>query len=649
MASAVPKVALMHGNARPMPAVGMGTAEFPVVAERTRGAVLAAIEAGYRHFDTASLYGTEAPVGEAVAEATRRGLLASRRRRSSRPSCGAPSATLTSNLQMEYVDLYLIHWPISVKPGPAVFPVKKEDAVPFDFEGVWRAMEECHRLGLTKAIGVSNFTTKHLEKLLAVATILPAVNQGEMNPVWQQWKVRDYCNAKGIHVTAYSPLGGQWGGHGNDVMESPVLAEIARARGKSIAQVSLRWIYELGVTPIAKSYKKERLKQNLEIFDWELTEDDHLKISKIPQKKTVTAARLFTTAAAVPGFALRHGNARPMPAVGMGTAEQANSEPGVTRSAVLAAIEVGFRHFDTAASYGMEAPIGDAIAEAARRGLVASREEVFVTSKLWCSQCHPELVLPSLRESLRRTCSCEIVRNLQMEYVDLYLIHMPISLKPGTPVIPMKKEDAVPFDFEGVWRAMEQCHRLGLAKAIGVSNFTTKHLDKLLAVATIPPAVNQFDTTILACYSKTAWSLVMDLRVEMNPVWQQRTLREYCAAKGIHVVDYSSLGGQNWGGGGNDVMESPVLAEIAEARDKTVAQVSLRWIYEQGVTPIAKSYNKERLKKNLELFHWELTEEDRLKTISRRRRLSQLHSCSLRMVSSHRLIFQTSKLWRNRC
>jgi diketogulonate reductase-like aldo/keto reductase len=78
---------------------------------------------------------------------------------------------------MEYVDLYLIHLPISVKPGPMVFPVKKEDVVPFDFGGVWRAMEECHRLGLAKAIGVSNFTTKHIDKLLAVATILPAVNQ----------------------------------------------------------------------------------------------------------------------------------------------------------------------------------------------------------------------------------------------------------------------------------------------------------------------------------------------------------------------------------------------------------------------------------------------------------------------------------------
>uniref|UniRef100_A0ACD5YA15 Uncharacterized protein n=1 Tax=Avena sativa TaxID=4498 RepID=A0ACD5YA15_AVESA len=255
-----------------------------------------------------------------------------------------------------------------------------------------------------------------------------------------------------------------------------------------------------------------------------------------------------------------------------------------TRDAVLAAMEVGFRHFDTAALYGSEPPLGEAVAEAVRRGLVASREEVFITSKLWCTQCHPHLVLPALRESLRK---------LQVEYVDLYLIHLPVSLKPGPPAFPAKREDAVPFDFEGVWREMEECHRLGLAKAIGVSNFTTGHLDKILAAATVPPAVNQ---------------------VEMNPAWQQRKLRAYCAEKGIHVAAYSPLGGQRWSGSeGNAVLESEVLAEIAKARGKSIAQIALRWIYEQGVSPIVKSFSKERLKQNLDIFDWELTDDDLIK------------------------------------
>ncbi|KAF7001979.1 hypothetical protein CFC21_017528 [Triticum aestivum] len=305
--AAVPEVALRSGGARPMPAVGMGTAKFPAVAETTVKAVLEAVEVGYRHFDTAAMYATERPLGEALAEAVRRGLLASRKEVfvTSKLWCTQchPQLVIRSlreslqNLQMEYVDLYLIHWPISLKPGPAVFPVKRDDAVPFDFEGVWRAMEECHRLGLAKAIGVSNFTTSHLHKLLAAATVPPAVNQVEMNPVWQQRKLRGYCAEKGIHVAAYSPLGGQnWSGDGNAVLDSEVLAEIARARGKTVAQVALRWIYEQGVTPIVKSFSKERLKENLGIFDWGLADDDLRKIGQIPQKKIVKAAGMLFSA-----------------------------------------------------------------------------------------------------------------------------------------------------------------------------------------------------------------------------------------------------------------------------------------------------------------------------------------------------------------
>ncbi|TKW04636.1 hypothetical protein SEVIR_7G122500v4 [Setaria viridis] len=298
-----------------------------------------------------------------------------------------------------------------------------------------------------------------------------------------------------------------------------------------------------------------------------------------------SAGRTATAAAVPEDVPLRSSAARPMPAVGMGTASPTPVAHEATKEAVLAAIEVGFRHLDTACMYGTERPLGEAVAEAVRRGLVQSREELFVTSKLWCTQNHPDLVLPSLRETLK---------NLQMEYLDLYLIHWPVSIKPMPITFPNKKEDAVPFDVEGVWRAMEECQRLGLAKAIGVSNFTTRHLDKLLAVATIPPAVNQ---------------------VELNPAWQQRTLRAYCAEKGIHVAAYSPLGGQNWSGSGegNAVLESEVLAEIAKARGKTVAQVSLRWTHEQGVTWIVKSYNKERLEENIDIFGWELTDEDRHK------------------------------------
>ncbi|OEL27577.1 Non-functional NADPH-dependent codeinone reductase 2 [Dichanthelium oligosanthes] len=230
---------------------------------------------------------------------------------------------------------------------------------------------------------------------------------------------------------------------------------------------------------------------------------------------------------------------RPVPAVGLGTFSCPVAEDDVS-AAVLAALELGYRHLDAAAVYGSERAVGEAVAEAARRGAVASREEVFVTTKVWCTQCHPELVLPSLRESLQ---------NLQMEYVDLYLVHWPMAIKPGKPHYPMRREDIMPMDLAGVWRAMEECHRLGLAKMIGVSNFTTRKIKELLAIAKIPPAVNQ---------------------VELNPSWQQEKLLELCKEKGIHLTAYSPLGGQF----GSRVLQSKVLYEIAQARGKSVAQVS---------------------------------------------------------------------------
>jgi len=186
---------------------------------------------------------------------------------------------------MDYVDLYLVHWPVAAKPGKPQIPIKREDIMPMDLSGVWRAMEECHRLGLARMIGVSNFTTTKLQELLAIADIPPAVNQVEMNPIWQQKKLIEFCKDKGIHVTAYSPLGGQ--SMSNAVLQSQVLEEIFKARGKSVAQISLRWIYEQGASMVVKSLKRERLRENMEIFDWELSDEDRFKISQIPQHKRV--------------------------------------------------------------------------------------------------------------------------------------------------------------------------------------------------------------------------------------------------------------------------------------------------------------------------------------------------------------------------
>ncbi|KAJ8537090.1 hypothetical protein K7X08_035491 [Anisodus acutangulus] len=147
-------------------------------------------------------------------------------------------------------------------------------------------MEECSKLGLAKSIGVSNFSCTKLSQLLEIATIPPAVDQVELNVAWQQKKLLEYCKEKGVHVSAYSPLGANgapWGTHA--VMRSPILNDIATAKQKTIPHVALRWVYEQGASAIAKSFNKERMKQNLEILDWELSSEDKFRIQDIPQRR----------------------------------------------------------------------------------------------------------------------------------------------------------------------------------------------------------------------------------------------------------------------------------------------------------------------------------------------------------------------------
>lgn len=285
----------------------------------------------------------------------------------------------------------------------------------------------------------------------------------------------------------------------------------------------------------------------------------------------------------VPRVTLNSGHE--MPLIGMGTAPALPPHDQLV-STLLDAIEIGYRHFDTAAAYGSEEALGRAVEEALQRGLVKTRQQLFITSKLWCTETQRHLVLPALKTTLRR---------LKMDYLDLYLIHIPVTLKKKVysddhEEMKIEKEDMIPFDMRGTWEAMEECCRLGLAKSIGVSNFTCTKLSQILHYATIPPAVNQ---------------------VEMHVAWRQEKMIEFCKEKGIHVSAWSPLGANGitlWGN--HAVMKSPVLKDIAIHKNKSVAQVALRWVYEQGASVIVKSFNKERMKENLQILDWELSNEE---------------------------------------
>ncbi|KAF4372095.1 hypothetical protein F8388_000311 [Cannabis sativa] len=190
------------------------------------------------------------------------------------------------NLSMEYLDLYLVHWPVTLKPW-ARFAVPNEDEFEkLDLESTWAGMQKCLELGLCRSIGVSNFSSKKIHTLLDFASVTPAVNQVEMHPMWRQAKLREVCGDHKIHVSAYSPLGGPGNSWGSTaVIDHPTIQSIAKERKATPPQVALRWGLSKGSSVIVKSFNESRLRENFVAIDLKLDDHDFLQIDKLEQWK----------------------------------------------------------------------------------------------------------------------------------------------------------------------------------------------------------------------------------------------------------------------------------------------------------------------------------------------------------------------------
>jgi len=243
-----------------IPAIGLGVYQAPA-GQGTRSAVRNALQAGYRHIDTAAIYGNESDVGQAIIDSgiARADVFVTTKLWNQQQGYASAQRALEHSLRllrMEYVDLYLIHWPVSGKRDES-----------------WRALEKLQADGRTRSIGVSNYTVHHLQDLLAKSKTVPAVNQVEFSPFLYQRDLLAFCEARHIQLEAYSPLARA------RRLRDPTLIDIAQRHRKTPAQIMVRWSLEMGLVVIPKSVRPERILENASVFDFSLSPMDHERLA----------------------------------------------------------------------------------------------------------------------------------------------------------------------------------------------------------------------------------------------------------------------------------------------------------------------------------------------------------------------------------
>ncbi|XP_069822435.1 aldo-keto reductase family 1 member C1-like [Dendropsophus ebraccatus] len=276
-----------------------------------------------------------------------------------------------------------------------------------------------------------------------------------------------------------------------------------------------------------------------------------------------------------------------IPVIGFGTSAP-EAPKSVSEEATKMAVEIGYRHIDGAYLYGNEVYVGRAMQEKIADGTVR-REDLFYTGKLWCTFHTPDLVRPALEKSLM---------SLQLEYMDLFIIHSPVAFKPGDKIVPKDENGQIIFhdtDLRDTWEALEKCKDAGLVKSIGVSNFNRRQIEYILNKPGLKykPVCNQ---------------------VECHIYLNQRKLLEFCKSQGIILVGFYVLGSsrnKKWVDQSSPVLlEDPVLVTMAKKHNKTPSQVAIRYVLQLGVVVLAKSFNPERMKENLQVFDFTLSSQD---------------------------------------
>ncbi|XP_062066989.1 prostaglandin-E(2) 9-reductase-like [Lepus europaeus] len=277
-----------------------------------------------------------------------------------------------------------------------------------------------------------------------------------------------------------------------------------------------------------------------------------------------------------------------IPVLGLGTYAPDAVPKSEAGEATKIAIDVGYRHIDSSHAYQNEEEVGLGIRSKIADGTV-KREDIFYTSKLWCTFFRPELVRTGLEQSLKK---------LQLDYVDLYLMHFPVAMKPGKELYPKDEQGKIIYDIVDIcatWEALEKCKDAGLAKSIGVSNFNRRQLEMILKKPGLKykPVCNQ---------------------VECHPYLNQSKLLDFCKSKDIVLVAYGALGSSRdpkWVDQSYPVLlEDPVICALAKKHQRSPALIALRYQLQRGVVVLAKSFIEKEIKENIQMFEFQLSSED---------------------------------------